>query len=165
MDQFSRREGPLSWKRQLFEAANLDLDIEVITKGSIMSRVYKAAALVIANSGLTEEQVSEIVGSGKDGAIKAEDVTAYLEAAKPKTKTKKTKKQKVIKVDGRISQQDICRVGLMQGLSHKEIVEEGLKVYPDSKIKATHVSWTKGNERRKGTEWFAEYEKMLASRK
>lgn len=59
------------------------------------------------------------------------------------------------------SQQDLIRAGLVEGLSNPEIRDRVLEVYPDSKMKPEHVSWTIGNERRNETEWWETHKERL----
>lgn len=111
-----------------------------------MARIYKAAAALIAEAGLTDEQVGQIEGTGAKGAIGTEDVRAFL-----------------AKGSKSLTQQDIIRDGLMKGRTPDEIVEDVLKVFPDSKIKKAHISWTKGNEKRKDSDWWKQYQRVLSA--
>lgn len=59
------------------------------------------------------------------------------------------------------SQQDLIRVGLLEGLTNPEIRDRMLEVYPDSAMKPEHVSWTIGNERRNETDWWETHKERL----
>lgn len=107
-------------------------------------RIYESARALAEERGVDPDAVE---GTGKGGAVTKADVERYIEsgAASPP------------------SQQEITRRGLAAGLTNEEIVAEILEVHPDSKVKPSHVAWTIGNERRRGTAWWREHGPAIAA--
>ena len=118
-----------------------------------MTRIYASAKTLIAEHGLDPEKIK---GMGTGGAITKMDVEKAIKAGagtKVRGNRKKGQKGRSRRREGRPSQHDIIREGLVHGLSNAEIVEAVLRVHRKSKVKPEDVSWTQGNERRKGSAW------------